>query len=293
MASSDTVALSVRDRAELERTIAIYTSQGYAVARQTDDHALLVRQRHARWWTVALAVILGGWGVTGKSDYVDLRVGATVQEAFHPVSEDSKWWWDGKHWVSTARTIPPEAPLSVDRVTWWTGREWRPVPCPISGWRPADYTPGKIPSLAEPAKRVIRSEHFSLLVGLTAAVVLAGLGVIGVVAASPSLAIGCFLIAVVLLARAITSPPAITIDASGIHAKSRLRHFAVAWSMRGNVKADESGALVCFDASGQAWPWHAGKTSEGSALLRAKWFRWDGDYLAAAIDEMSTSFRKP
>jgi hypothetical protein len=291
MAAAATVALTVEDAAELERTVAAYTAQGYAVVRHGHSDALLLRHRDPRWWTVVLTTLVGGWGATGTSEYIDVRVGATAQEAFHPVFEDGNWWWNGKRWDSTARVRPPDAQQSLDGLTWWTGREWRPLPHPVSGWHSPDYTPGKIPSLGDPRSRVIRSDHFSLLVGLIAAVVLIGLGVLGLESALPVLAIGGFLFAFLLLARGLTSPPTITIDASGIHAKSRRRQYSVPWSMTANIKADSSGALVCFDTSGQPWPWHVGKVSDGIGLVQAKWFRWDGDYLAAAIDEMSQRLR--
>ncbi len=290
-ASPETVAVTVRDNAELERTITTYTAQGYIVTRHNDAYALLIRQHEPQWWAIVLGGLLGGWA-TSRREYVDIQVGASVQEAFHPVSEDNNWWWDGKRWVSTARMIPPDAPRSIDQLTWWNGREWRPVPQPMSGWHPAAYTSGKIPSFGNPATRVIRSDHFSLLMGLTVTVVLSGLGILGIMASLPLLVVGCFLGAFVTMARTVTSPPMITIDAGGIHATSRLRQFTVPWSRCRNITTDASASLVCFDASGCAWPWRLGKASGRKALLRARWFRLDGDYLAAAVDEMSTVFRE-
>jgi hypothetical protein len=285
VASPKIVALTVKDTAELEATIDTYTSQGYLIARESDSDALLSRpMRIRRWWFVL--VLIPGITPTPESEYVDVRVGATPQEAFHPVSEDGKWWWDGEHWLSTTRTIPPDAQISIDALTWWTGHEWQPAPMPLHRWRSPDYTPGSIPSLGPPATRVLRTQHIPFLVGLAVSLFLIGLGIVGILTAIWALLLA-FPLAIVVVVVTIKSPPPITIDARGLSCKSRFRNITVPFSAVSKVKADETDTLVSFEAPGASWSWRLGKKSERIALIQAKWFGWTADYLAAAIDEMA------
>lgn len=287
MPSPKTVARTVRDTAELEAAVAAYTSQGYLIARQSDTDALLSRplRIRQRWFVL---VLIPGITPTPESEYVDVRVGATPQEAFHPVSGDGKWWWDGEHWLSTGHTIPPDAQLSIDRLTWWTGSQWQPTPLPLNRWRSPDYTPGSIPSLGPPAKRVLRTEHIPLWIGLAISLFLLGLGLVGIFTTIWSLLLA-FPLAIGAVVVTFKSPPAITIDARGLSCKSRFRNITVPFSAVSKIKSDETDMLVSFVAPNVPWPWHVGKTSQRVALIKAKWFECSADYLAAAIDEMAST----
>jgi hypothetical protein len=45
-----------------------------------------------------------------------------------PLSDDRRYWWDGRSWQDTAARVPPGAPISPDGTRWWDGTAWRDMP---------------------------------------------------------------------------------------------------------------------------------------------------------------------
>ena len=44
------------------------------------------------------------------------------------LSDDQRYWWDGRSWHDTATRVPPGAPISPDGTRWWDGTTWREMP---------------------------------------------------------------------------------------------------------------------------------------------------------------------
>jgi hypothetical protein len=46
------------------------------------------------------------------------------------MSQDGRFWWDGRGWRDATTEVPPDAMKSSDGFYWWDSRTWRPMPPP-------------------------------------------------------------------------------------------------------------------------------------------------------------------
>lgn len=65
------------------------------------------------------------------------------------MSQDGRYWWDGRGWRDATTEVPPDAMKSPDGFYWWDSRTWRPKPA-TSPTGPSEPQPPEPPSPQAP-----------------------------------------------------------------------------------------------------------------------------------------------
>ena len=131
--------VAVGDPRAFEAAIADHSARGFFLVSRTDTSALMRKPKQFNALLAVLGALLCLVGLivyvilyaAQQDEVVEIRLvdrQAALEGAPFTLSPDGDWWWDGRHWQDTHRSLPPGVQRSPDGSQWWDGVVWRPVP---------------------------------------------------------------------------------------------------------------------------------------------------------------------